>query len=275
MAKTRFEDIRLEAKFGQKLFLLGENIGRKGPAAIAEALYENDECFKVIAPRGRDVKYKANIDKDLAAIMRRVQDHLDLVNAYDVPSNYMFAYSILFNISLDYLYGKIEEECPNLEILDISKKTGLSISVAKRLVECNRDGESPVVDDWSAILSSPLFDSVHEDWKFITGAIYDKILLEARLAALNWEKDYLLAKGISRNDEDIFEVPYDSDVEISTVRDNIASKDAAFYGMLSKLSKNFADFIERNAKAHYEASKEEITVHELRIMQQWYKSISL
>ena len=59
----------------------------------------------------------------------------------------------------------------------------------------------------------------------------------------------------------------------STVRDNIASKDAAFYGMLSKLSKNFADFIERNAKAHYEASKEEITVHELRIMQQWYKSI--
>ena len=160
-------------------------------------------------------------------------------------------------------------------IQDVSKKTGLSISVAKRLVECNRDGESPVVDDWSVILSSPLFDSVHEDWKFITGAIYDKILLEARLAALNWEKDYLLAKGISRNDEDIFEVPYDSDVEISTVRDNIASKDAAFYGMLSKLSKNFADFIERNAKAHYEASKEEITVHELRIMQQWYKSISL
>ncbi len=275
MAKTRIEDIRSEAKFGQKLFRLGESIDRKGPAAIAEALYGNDACFKVIAPRGRDVKYKANIDKDLAAIMRRVQDHLDLVNAYDVPSNYMYAYSILFNISLDYLYGKIDEECPNLEILDISKKTGLSIPVAQRLVECSRDGESPIVDCWSAIMGSPLYDSVYVDWRFITNTVYEKIDLEARLATLEWEKQYFSEKNIDPKDAELFEFPRDIDYEINNVKESIANIDAAFYGMLSKISKNFADFIESNAKAHYKASKEKIAEQHLQSIQQIYKLISI
>ena len=35
---------------------------------------------------------------------------------------------------VDYLFGRIEEKCPNVEVLDISKKTGLSVEAVKRLM---------------------------------------------------------------------------------------------------------------------------------------------
>ena len=275
MAKTRIEDIPPGAEFGLRLFRLGEGIERKGPAAIADALYENDVCFKTISPRGRDKKYKVNKDKDIGAIMRRVQDHLELTNAYDVPSNYMYAYSILFDCSLDFLYGKIDVECPNLEVLDISKKTGLSTKVAQKLYELSKDGESPIVDCWSAIMDSPLFDSVYKDWEFITYSVYDKIGLEARLAALEWEKKYLSDKGINPLDDEIFDFPRDLDYEIATVQEKIANKEAAFYGMLSKVSKNIADFLESNAKAHYNASREKTITLQLQLIQRSYNSAGI
>ena len=37
---------------------------------------------------------------------------------------------------VDYLFGRIEEKCPNVEVLDISKKTGLSVEAVKRLMFC-------------------------------------------------------------------------------------------------------------------------------------------
>jgi hypothetical protein len=80
---------------------------------------------------------------------------------------------------------------------------------------------------------------VYKDWRFITYSAYDKIDLEARLAALEWEKKYLSDKGINPLDDDIFENPRDLDYEITIVQEEIANKDAALDGMLSKVSKNF------------------------------------
>ncbi len=270
MAKTRLEDIRSGAAFGRKLFLLGEKNGYKGPAAIAEALYRNNDCFKVLAPRGRREKYKFNEDKDKAAIMRRVQDHLDLENAYDVSSNYLFAYSILFNCSMDFLYGRIDVECPNLEILDISKKTGLSIEVSKRLTYCSKDGESLLVDDWSAILESDLYNSVPADWRFITHRVYEKMELEAQLEGLEWEKSFFSDNNIDPFNKDIVLGPRDIDDEIKTVKEEIANIDAAFYGMLSKVSKNISDFIELNARGHYERFREETIEARLKMIKRSY-----
>ena len=267
MARTRLGDIRPEAKFGRRLFTLGEKHGLRGPAAIGKAIYDNLECFRLFCPGGRKYRYEFNEDKDLPTIRRRVDEHLDVENAYDLSGNYMYAYSILFNCSLDYLYGKIDEECPNLEILDISKKTGLSMKVVQRFYEGIKEGESPIVDCWSAILESPLFDSVYIDWRFITDSVYDKIDLESRLATLAWEKKYFSDKGINPNDDLLFYFPRDIDYEISTVQEKIANNDAAFYGILSKVSKNFADFLESNAKAHYDSSHEEVTKQQLKMIQ--------
>ena len=270
MAKTRLEDIWPEATFGRKLFRLGEKIGCMGPAAITEALYNNDDCFKLLAPRGRNDKYKFNEDRDKAAIMRRVQDHLESINAYKVSGNYLLAYSILFDCSMDYLYGKIDDECPNVEILDISKKTGLSIEACKRLVYCSKDGESPVVGDWSAILESDLYNSLPADWRFITNRIHERMELEAQLEGLKWEKTFLSDNNIDPFNEELFLSPRDIDTEIDAVNEKIANMDAAFYGMLSKVSKNIADFIERNARGHYEQFREESIETRLKIVKRSY-----
>lgn len=275
MARTRFDDIRREAVFGQRLFRLGEKHGLLGPAAIGQAIYDNIECFRLFRPGGRDYRYAINMDKDLPTIRRRVDDHLDVENAYDLSGNYMYAYSILFNCSLDFLYGRIDEECPNLEVLDISKKTGLSIKVVQRIYELSKDGENPMVDCWSSIMESPLFDSVYKDWGFITLSAYDKIDLEARLAALVWEKKHLAEKGIDPLDNVIFENPRDLDYEITAVQEGIANKDAAFYGMLSKVSKNFADFLESNAKAHYSASRGKTITQRLQFVQRAYEDAGI
>ena len=48
MAIKNLEEIREEAIFGRKLFLLGAESGAKGPAAIAEAPYNNNECYNLI-----------------------------------------------------------------------------------------------------------------------------------------------------------------------------------------------------------------------------------
>ena len=271
MARTRLEDIRPEAKFGRRLFKLGEKHGLRGPAAIGKAIYDNLECFLLFCPGGRNYRYEINEDKDLPTIRRRVDEHLDVENAYDLSGNYMYAYSILFNCSLDFLYGKIDDECPNLEVLDISKKTGLSVTVAQKLYELSKEGESPIVDCWSAIMDSPLFDSVYKDWRFITYSTYDKIDLEARLAALEWEKKYLSDKGINPLDYEVFDNPRDLDYEVATVQEEIANKEAAFYGMLSKVSKNFADFLESNAKAHYNASRDRTITQRLQLVQHSYE----
>lgn len=67
MAIKRLEDIREEAVFGRKLFKLGRDVGILGPAAIAGALYKNDECYNLVSPGNRK-KYDSNKTKDINSI---------------------------------------------------------------------------------------------------------------------------------------------------------------------------------------------------------------
>ena len=134
MAIKKLEYVNPTAEFGKKLFQLGADQDMLGPAAIGRGLYENDECYKLVHPRDRNVKHEIYEKKDISAIVRRVQEHFNYESATDVNGCYMMAYSILFDCSLDYLYGKIEEKCPNVEVLDISKKTGLSVEAVNRLM---------------------------------------------------------------------------------------------------------------------------------------------
>lgn len=206
MAIRKMEDIRPDATFALRLFHLGGDMCLLGPAAIASALYENDECFKLVHPKDRSVRRAVNREKDIATIARRVQDHFDVTNAYDVPGNYMMAYSILFDCSMDYLYGKVSEKCPNVEVLDISKKTGLSVEAVKHLMEnetvCLKEylqavnnynlldwpekygTYDPELDDyffdtdvsvskfWSELIESELFTQLPKNWSRMACALY-------------------------------------------------------------------------------------------------------
>lgn len=220
MAIKSTEDIRPEALFGRRLFQLGADINMNGPASVAEGLYLNEECYKLVKPRGRDKKYQVNRSQDIAAISRTVQRHFDYEEATDVPGNYMMAYSVLFDCSLDYLYGKIDVKSPNAEVLDISKKTGLSVEAVKKLMQNDEicieeylqavnnygllDGSDagtydPELDDcffntyasitdfWSKLIESEVFKQLPEDWYRMACALYT--IKSIKLVAKEAEND--------------------------------------------------------------------------------------
>ena len=223
MAIKKSEDLIPEAAFGKKLLELGKNISCLGPASIAKALYMNDKCFKLLNPGKRNVKYEVNRDKDISTIARRVQEHFTYENAYDVPGNYMMAYSVLFDCSMDYLYGKVDEPCPNVQVLDISEKTGLSVEAVKRLMSneeiCMEDylqainnyglwdgsdmGEyDPELDDyfvntyasvtkfWSDLIESEMFMLLPENWYRMACGLYTSkaIKMVAEYAQQEWDE---------------------------------------------------------------------------------------
>lgn len=185
--------LRNEKVFGNRLNTVGEKLGLRGAAQIARALYENPECFKIIKPGGRTVKYRVNCNKDVDTISRAVQRHFDFDDCYAVPGNYMLAYHILFNCSLDYLYGIIDDPYPNAEVADICKKTGLSEKAVENLMQNpkihledflyqdyeyellygNIDPEGSVRAStfWSDILESDLFNELPEDWSAMACAL--------------------------------------------------------------------------------------------------------
>ncbi len=137
MLKEKYPQIRKGKAFGETLTGLMNEQGYTSAMKLAESLYDHPLCFDIIRPRGMDRRAFNDTDrkKDLKSIARSIQRHMAPgIEAYHVQSDYLLAYSIIFNCSLDYLFGKIEEPYPNLEIKDISEKTGLSYKAVENLM---------------------------------------------------------------------------------------------------------------------------------------------
>ena len=197
MAIKKIEDIPEEYKFGRLLFKLGQMHGVIGPAQISSALYKNIECFKTIQPGGHKFINEAYRTQDIHTISKAVQRNFKCKSACEVPSQYLLAYHILFNCSLDYLYGIIEDPCPNAEIKDISEKTGLSFAVIEKLMSQKEiytddylsaayqydlftgaaDDDYPetnrsITKFWDKILQSDSFDTIPQNWYRMACALY-------------------------------------------------------------------------------------------------------
>lgn len=188
MESRSYKELRKGGTFGQKLRLLVERAKYKNATDIATALYENSTCYGLVHPRTREKKYQVNRKSEINAIAKRVLEHIDSNDdkeAYEIPSNYMLAYSILFHCSLDYLYGLIDNPSPNAEIRDISEKTGLSSKAVENLCMKSEvylegfiyqnthnlysQGFDPeahlgVSKFWSDLLESKMFLEVPENW---------------------------------------------------------------------------------------------------------------
>ena len=199
MAIKKIEDIPKEYTFGRLLFKLGEIHGVIGPAQISSALYKNIDCFKTIQPGGHRFINKAYRTQDIQTISKAVQRSFKCKSACEGPGQYLLAYHILFDCSLDYLYGIIEEPCPNAEIKDISEKTGLSFTAIEKLMSQeeiytddyltaayqydlffrpdSEDEDYPetnrsVTMFWDRILQSDSFKSIPQNWYRMACALY-------------------------------------------------------------------------------------------------------
>lgn len=99
---------------------------------LAEALYDNKECREIIKIRKRK---KEGPSDPLVPIMKNIQIHYKEENAYKVNSEYLYAYSIILDCSLDYLYGKTDIKSSDLEIADICKKIGLNEKAITKIMQ--------------------------------------------------------------------------------------------------------------------------------------------
>ena len=164
LKKISIEDL---PAFGGRLMELArkENIGT--PALLAAALYEKYRALIEPAQRknknGKIVKDQAH---DLAAITRMVQNHFGAEEAYEVQSKYLYAYSMLFGCSMDYLYGRTEVKSCNLELREICKKLHISEQMVNNFM--NDDDTNPEAFSnaawWSRLLSGNGFEEIPMAW---------------------------------------------------------------------------------------------------------------
>jgi len=238
--------------FGRRLRELADNkdiVSDAAAATIATALRDNSECYKLVKPHDRtSEKLQAilsdpnlsemqikNIrrDYDIKAIAGQVKKHYNTEDAFKVSSEYIYAYHILFKCSIDYLYGLTDVECPDIEVRTICEKTGLTERAVRNLQAYQISGCSKC---WSKMLSSELLFDVTERWEYAAAHYLhmQKLLSE-----------YNQIQSTIRNNPANGEVLYEQDIKIGK---EIQSTELAYNGILFKITRLFADFIEADIR---------------------------
>lgn len=236
--------------FGKRLLAVANARGKGDTGALANAILENKNCREIVKIRERK-EYKSPFD-EVAAIKRNIQNHLtqDKYNeAWKVPSQYLYAYSIILDCSLDYLYGKTEIMSSDLGIRDICNKTGLSESAIVNLIdrhkdEIESDGFS-FIEWWSELLYDLPFTAIPLAW-----LSYADRLVELRDIDKKIEACEKAAKDEPVNDS-ITELLMDDDNQKSLKiikRDKEDSILGAHYKMVSIVEDLFNQYAEEWAK---------------------------
>lgn len=155
--------------FGQRLLFVADERQMGDTGALANAIYSNKKCKEIV--KIREHKDYTNPFEEVETIRRNIQNHLTqgkYDDAWKVPSQYMYAYSIILDCSLDYLYGKTVTMTADLEIRDICNKTGLSEKAVVNLVEKHQDeiesGGFSFNQWWSELLYDLSFTAIPIVW---------------------------------------------------------------------------------------------------------------
>lgn len=153
--------------FGRRLMELAQGKMIGTPLLLAESLYT--ECGDLVEPakrknkHGKVVKDRAH---DIEAIKRTVQTHFNEEHAYNVQTKYLFAYSRLFNCSLDYLCGKTDIKSVDMEVHEICRKLHIKESVVQNLID-GYDEDPEVFSTtrwWSDMLADEVFSDIPYAW---------------------------------------------------------------------------------------------------------------
>lgn len=178
--------------FGKRLVQLAREKSIGEPKLLAEELYSNFTFL--VEPAQRKNKYgKVVKDRrhDIDAISRMIQKHFNEENAYNVQSKYLYAYSQLFECSLDYLYGVSSVKSIDCEVKDICSKLHLSEKAVTNLIEgYDQDPETfAPTRCWSEVLSSKLFSEAPAAWLHYSMKVLQYTDLEKKIDAIRKARD--------------------------------------------------------------------------------------
>lgn len=185
-----FKNLKIDElpKFGKRLMGLARENKIETPAEIAQTLYER--CYELVKPGERKNKYGKVVkseENDIKSIIKFVQTHLNEEKAYNVQSKYMYAYSQLFECSIDYLYGITEVENQELEIRQVCEKTGLSEPAVINLID-NFCEDTEIFSNtiwWSQVLEGRTFSNIPLVWVTYSERVLEVQDLQMEIDAMN------------------------------------------------------------------------------------------
>ena len=124
---------------------------------------------------------------------------------------------------------------PNVETRRICELLGLSETVVTELMKCHEDADSPVPGCWSLLMESPLLYSLPSDVITMGKELQLFYQQEGELNALLWERS-------KKSGPDLMDI----NLDIEGMQQQMESRRSAFYGMLSKSSRNLEDILYSN-----------------------------
>lgn len=227
--------------FGRRLRIAIDRKGFSDNRKLAEEL--DKQCSSIINMRKK--KTGAQPKDPISYIMRNIQIHLNKEEAYKVPSAYMYAYSIVLDCSLDYLYGRSEIMTSNLSVADICEKTGLSEPSIINLMDDQINRDSPdcfsLASWWSKFLGTPIFFQLPLAWKEYA----------LRILQLSDIDKKINAKQKASKDEEIsdfiMKLIYDDDDQ-KTLKAIRKEKDDSKYGTYNKMIRLIEGFLDQYAE---------------------------
>ena len=227
------------SSFGQRLYSLMDEKGLDSPKDLAKNLYEAG----LVHVKTRENFNSPERDRDNAilSIEKKIVRHIKSGAISDQNGEYVLAYSRFFGCSSDYILGLTDIRTPDVEIRRICELLGFSEQVVAELMKCQKDTESPVPGCWSLLMSSSLLYSLPSDIITMGKELQLMYQHEGELNALLWERT-------KKSGPDLMDI----NLDIEGQQQGMESRRSAFYGMLSKASRNLEEMIEHHLVTVYD-----------------------
>lgn len=224
---------------GQRLYLLMDEKGLDSPKDLAKTLHE----LGLVHVKTRENFNSPERDRDNAilSIEKKIVRHIKSGIISDQNGEYVLAYSKFFGCSSDYILGLTCIRTPDIETRHICELLGLSEAVVSELIKCHKNDDNPVPGCWSFLLGSSLLYSLPDDIITMGNELQLMYQREGELNALLWERN-------KKSGPDLMDI----NLDIEGWQQEMESRRSAFYGMLSKISRNFEDVIEKHIIAIYD-----------------------
>lgn len=236
MALRNREDL---PELGKRLHILMDRYNKSvpederinSPKDLATALYD----AKLVQVNTRENFNSDEINKNnaIGSIEKKIVRHMTTGVVSDKNGDYLLAYAKFFECSSDYILGLTDIISNSMEVRQICQLLGFPEGLVLELIKCQKNGNYAVPSCWSILMGSHLLYSVPEDMVAMGNEIQKTYQHEGELKALQWLSGKVIGPDLM-----------DIRLDIEGMGQQIESDRSAFYGRLSKVSRNFEEIIE-------------------------------
>ncbi len=179
------------------------------------------------------------------SIEKKIVRHIKTGVISDKQGEYLLAYAKYFDCSTDFLLGLTPIVSSDIEVRRICEMIGLSEAVVVELMRCKSAGDVAVPGCWSLLMESTLLHSIPNDIISMWKEMQLMYQAEGELKAYQWEREKVSGPDLM-----------DIDLDIEGKQNDMDSKRSAFYGLLSKVSRNVEERIEAHLYQTYAPFRE-------------------